>query len=79
VEPAKAGGLDLDGHDRAQRLLVQPDLLDRARGDARDLEVRALDQAEGVVELDLVRAGGALLLGAGGNHHEPHRGEHHEA
>ena len=61
--PKPAAG-DLDRHHRVQRLLVQTDRLDRPGRHARDLEVGAGDQAERVVELDLVGAGGAALVEA---------------
>jgi hypothetical protein len=44
---------DLEGDDRATRRAIEVELRDRARDHARDLEVAALDEAEGVVELDL--------------------------
>ena len=59
---ALLGELEVD--ERAVALLVEPQLGDRARADAGDLDVAALDEPERVVELDgELRA--ALLLRAG--------------
>ena len=47
--------VDAEADERVLRALVEPDVGDLAGPHARDLEVAALDQPEGVVELDPVR------------------------
>ena len=47
---------DLEVDERLVRLLVDLEVLDRARAHARDLQVGALDEAERVVEHDRVAA-----------------------
>ena len=68
VERAEAALGHLHGDDRrAAVLLVEVDRLDRAGADAGDLEVGAGDEAERVVELDLVRARRAVPSRAAGD------------
>ena len=75
VELAEARPTDRDRDDRVERLLVEVDRLDRAGRHAGDLEVGAGDQSERVLELDLVRAGGAALRGSRGQEHEGDDGD----
>ena len=62
-----SGPAELDLDHRAL-LGVDVELGDRARVDAGDPHLRALDDAEGVVQLDLV---GVRVVGAGGRASQP--------
>ena len=66
VELPEPGLGDADRDHRVSVLVIEVERTDRPGPDAGDLEVGAGDQAEGVVELDLVRADGAVVRRAAG-------------
>jgi hypothetical protein len=77
VTETALGDLDLD--DRAVRAAVDLEAGDLPGADARDLDVGAVDEPEGVVELDLVARRAVTVAGARGRQHPRRSGGQHEA
>jgi hypothetical protein len=69
-----------ESDERVARLAIELEVGDLARAHAGDLEVAALDQAEGVVELDPVLAGlrGAVLVAGTGRREHAADDEHED-